>query len=311
MAEEEKAPDQIPWAERTKVTHLSDFSAWLEQTWTRANEKPGKTTAEAFAKNFEWSASIDSRADIVSWMDLDERLTKGIQDFWEMDRDEHYSSSFQDRILRWLGGGDIKLKKVVVGPKEWRPNSKKKRKKVGNVTDEYGYGNTYNDDPAYWWGDMFEYAHIETEDGEEGAVILWNTSGGPMGGYTIPEVWLGSFGEFMTSQSEYDPSSYETFLHWNRNFENAFMWAFEKLGYFDDWDGHVEDPIDPRVDGVLEAIEEDPSILLPESVEKILFKFDEFPKQIQKAVRWLMGNKRRELEAALGQKLIWGDLYAG
>lgn len=306
MPEAEKTPDQIPWTERTKVTHLSDTSAWFEQA---RRQGTGRTTAECFSKDFEWSVTLDSKSDIESYMDLDERLTKSIQDFWEVDKEEHYSSSFQDRILRWLKGGG-RQGKVKLGPKEWRPH-RKGHGPVGKLTDEYGYGNTYNEDNTYYWGDMFEFAHIETEEGEEGAVILWNTSGGPMGGYTLPEVWLGTFSDFMLLQSEYEPYSYETFLNWNANFENAFMWGFEKLGYFDDWDEHVIDFSDSRVQGVLEAIEKDPSILLPESVQKILDRFEDFPKEIQKAVQWLMANKRREIEKALGQQLLWkeGELY--
>lgn len=310
MPEEKPPPEQIPWAADTKVSHLSDFSAWFEQTWRDRGGNAAKSTAEVFSKDFEWSVTLDSRADILGHMDLDESLTKSIADFWEDDKEEHYTSSYRDRIVRWLKGGS-RRGIVKPGPKEWRPE-KKNRGPIGKLVEDYGYGygNTYNEDPAYWWGDMFEYASVEFEDGGEGAIILWNTGGGPMGGYSMPKVYLGDFEEFMGLQSEGDPHSYETFLSYNRRFENAFMWGFEKLGVFDDWDAHILDYDDDRVRGVLKAIEMEPVILLPESVQKILeHGVEMYPKEIRKAVSWLAANKRRELEKALGQKLLWGDLY--
>ncbi len=306
MPDEEKTPEQIPWAERTKVTWLGNFVG-LEHVWRPASGEGTKTTADVYGKDFEWSVTVDAKAEIRNYMSLDESLTNDIQAFWEEDKELHYSSSFRDRIMRWLRGGVER--KTRKGPKEWSPR-KKGRERVGKLTSEYGYGNTYNEDSSYWrGGEVFEYAHIETEDGEEGAVILWSRSGSPMGSYSLPEVWLGGFSEAMSMLEEGDPHSYETFLRWNENFENGFMWAWEKLGVFEDWDEHVTRLQDNQVRGVLKAIEKDPSILLPESVEKILENFEDFPKEIQKAVRWLMTNKRRELEKALGQKLLWEDIY--
>jgi hypothetical protein len=313
--EEEKPPEQIPWAERIKVTHLSDVSAWFENTWRR-HDQEYRTTAECYRLDFEWSVSHDSRGEIHNWMKLDLALTKSIREFWEKDQEEHYGDSYRDRILRWLRGG-TGPKKVRRGPKEWRPQTKSLKRRIGRIVEDYGYGygNTYNDDPYHWWGDVFEYAHFKVQDedgddGEEGAIILWNKGGSPVGGYSLPEVYTGDFEEFMSMQSEGEPASYETFLHWNRNFENAFMWAWEKLGVFRDWDASVQRPLDERVSGVLEAIEHDPSILLPESVEHILRNgLESYPKQIRNGVTWLLANKRRELERALGQTLIWEDLY--
>jgi hypothetical protein len=303
---EEKIPDQIPWAEHVKVTHQSDLSIDLEHRWENAERNRNKTTADIFHRDFEWSISIDSMAAIKSHMTLDTRMTKDIQEFWEADKEKHYGSTYKDRIMRWLKGGIARS--VRSGPKEWRPE-RKHHGITAKLTDTYGYANTYNEDSAYWWGDTFEFAHFETEDGDEGAVILWNRGGGPMGSYFQPEVWMGDFEEFMSFQNEGDPWSVETFLGWNSTFENGFMWAWEKMGVFDDPDEHIEDLKDRHVKQVLDAIEKEPSILLPESVEKILLQFDEFPRQIQKAVTWLMNNHKRDLEKALGQKLIWGDLY--
>jgi hypothetical protein len=308
VPEEKKTLDQIPWAERVKVIHQSDLSITLERVWEDAQGNKDTTSADVWHKDFEWSVTLDARAMIRDYMSIDDRMTKDIQAFWEEDKERHYSSTFRDRIMRWLRGGGERHQ-IRKGPKEWSPRNKR-RDRVGKLTNEYGYGNTYNEDPAYWWGDeVFEYAHIDIEDEGEGAVILWSRGGSPMGSYTLPEVWTGGFSEAMSMMSEGDPWSVETFQHWNKTFENAFLWSWHKLGVFEDLE-QIEDLDDRHVKQVLGAIEQDPSILLPESVEQILQKFDEFPDQIQKAVNWLMRNHRRDLEKALGQKLIWGDLYA-
>lgn len=308
MPEPEKTPDQIPWAERTKVTYQSDLSIALEHLWTAPRGNKSKTTADIWHKDFEWSVSIDSRTQIEHYMKLDERLTKDLDEWWMEKEREHVPMTYKSKILGWLKGG-ISKSDQPTGPKEWRP-ARKVSKIKAKLTDSYGYQNTYNEDSTYWLGDQFEFAHFETDDGEEGAVILWNRGGGPMGSYSQAEVWLGRFEEFMDAQYDHDPHSVESFINWNDLFENAFMWSWHKLGVFDDPDEHIEDLSDRHVKQVLDAIEKEPSILLPESVEKILLKFDEFPIQIQKAVNWLMANHRRDLEKALGQKLIWGDLYA-
>lgn len=299
MPEEKPPPEQIPWAEHTKVTYQSDSSIDL-----RAGPVE---TADIWQDDFEWSVLLNPKIAIDGLMELDSRLTKDIQEFWEGDEKEHYSSPYRERILRWLRGG-IVVAKHPEGPKEWRPIRKQPKIKA-ELTDSYGYGNTYNEDDSYYWGDVFEYAHFETEDGDEGAVILWQGGGDPRGNYHAPMVYMGDFEDFFDSLYEHSPWDVETFLKWNSTFENGFMWAWEKMGVFDDPEGHIKRLDDKHGLQVLDAIEKDPSILLPESVEKILLKFDEFPSQIQKAVTWLMGNKRRELEKALGQKLIWGDLY--
>lgn len=308
MAEEEKAPEQIPWAERVKVIHQSDSSVDLEYTWHGRHDVNSKTKASIWHRNFEWSMSMDSRIEIRQSMELSDVLTRDIREWWEQKDNEDFDTAYKSRILGWLKGGIVQTDQPA-GPKEWRPKRKISKIKA-KLTDSYGYANTYNEDNAYWWGDVFEYAHFKTEDDEEGAVVMWSPGGSPTGGYLLPEVYLGNFEEFMESQYEHSPWDIDTFLGWNRTFENGFMWAWEKMGVFDDPDEHITRLDDEHVKQVLGAIEQDPSILLPESVEKILLQFEEFPQQIQNAVAWLMANKRRELEQALGQKLIWGDLYA-
>jgi hypothetical protein len=294
---EKKEPEQIPWATNIKVKYQSDLSIALEKG-NKIN------TADIWHKDFEWSVAINSKIMVDEYMTLDDRLTGSIQKYWDS---YEGSNTYRDRIMGWLKGEARGAVLPRVGPKEWRPPSKK-REKSWKLAD-YGYGNTYNEDNSYWWGDVFEYAHFMTDEGDEGVVIMWQGGGDPRGNYYSPMVYMGNFEEFMSMQHEGDPYSVETFLHWNRIFENGFMWAWEKLGVFDDGGEQIEDMKDKHVNQVLEAIEKDPSILLPESVQKIIDRFDDFPKQIQNAVTWLMRNHRRDLEKALGQRLLWGDLY--
>lgn len=298
-------PDQIPWAERVKVTYESDSSIAL---------KVGTASVDLYRRDFEWNLTTDSMADIERYMKENERLTASVRKYF----DEYEGSwSYQDKIKGWLSGttkGDPDRRRRK-GPKDWSPSAQRNKPQGKMLSHEdgyydsvWGYGNTYNEDSTYFLGDTFEYAHIETEDGQEGAVILWNVSGGPMGRYLEPVVYLGNFSEFMESQRDSDPHSSESLLSWNDTFENGFFWAWQKLGVFDDPDDVDWSDRHPRQ--VAEAIKEDPSILMPESVEKILERLKEFPEDIQEGVGWLMTNKRRELEQALGQKLIWKDLYA-
>lgn len=294
---EAKIPEQIPWAERVKVIHQSDLSIQLEHLWNAPRRNKSKTTADIWHKDFEWSVLIDSRSQIEHYMQLDKVLTKDLDEWWDQKDSEGADTAYKSRVLGWLKGG-IHQPQHPQGPKEWRPS--RKVSKINAKLDTYGYANTYNEDNTYWLGDQFEFAHFKTDDGDEGAVILWNTGGGPMGRYSRAEVWMGDFEEFMDGQYDNDPHSIESFLRWNDLFENGFMWAWEKMGVFEDPE-EIEDWSDRHVIQVTGAIKKEPSILLPESVEKILLKLDEFPAPIQSAVNWLMANKRRDLEKALGQ----------
>lgn len=290
----EKAVEQIPWAKATKVTTDRGNVVGLEGV--------ERTTADVWRGGFEWWVLFDSEVSIKNYMSEDPARTRSIQQYFE----ENRHGSFQERIEDWLKGVEKELPRE--GPKEWRP----KRGRIGRIIEDegYSYGNTYNDDSSYWWGSVFEYAHVGFEDGDVGAVIVWHRGGDPRGNYHLPVVYLGRFDEFMDAQREGDPHSPDAFLRWNEFFENGFMWAWERMGVFGEPEETLEGwETDKRFLQVSKAIRQDPSILLPESVEKIIEKFDEFPEDIQKAVRWLMGNKRREIERALGQRLIWEDLY--
>lgn len=138
---------------------------------------------------------------------------------------------------------------------------------------ELGFDETSTWDRTYFKGSLFRFAHFRTMEGEEGAVILWydprsETFGGPW-------VYMGGFADFMAAQSLVDPGSSEEWRELNDEFGNAFMWALEKMGSFDR----------PGVLGgqALEAIREDPEALLDDSVEKMLPRLWEYPRELQEA----------------------------
>jgi hypothetical protein len=304
MKDEKNPPEQIPWSKNVKVTYQSNSSIAL---------RVGTASVDVYHRDFEWNLTIDSMAEIEDYMKVDEKLTASIRQYFE---EYERPASYQDKIRGWLNGissGDPERRRRR-GPKDWSPNFRRKRQgKILSGEDNYydsvyGYGNTYNEDSTYFLGDTFEYAHIETADEREGAIIMWNTGGGPMGSYLRPTVYIGNFSEFMELQREDDPHGYETLRSWNDFFEGGIFWGWEKLGAFDEPDAIKWSDHEGRQ--VASLIKEDPGVLMPESVEKILQNIEEFPKAIQEGVRWLMMNKRLELERALGQKLIWEDLYA-
>jgi hypothetical protein len=281
-------PKQIPWAKQVKVTWSSDMSIELERGDTKLD----------IQKDGTWWGSIDSRKRIFEWMELDKKLTRQIKD----DFDTHYDGGgFIEFMGNWVRG-KLPGGKAPEGPKEWMPT--RTRKRIGKLfgPDRGGYGseNTYNWDNAYFWGDTFEYVHFLSVDDEEGAVVMWHIGGDVRGNYAAPEVWMGSFGEFMGSQDEGDPKSADTFLTYNGMFENGIVWALFELELFD---GEQEIP-----DQVVRAIKEYPKILYPQLVEQIVENRDLLPIEIVNAAGTVLDQERRATEKAAGQKYLWKPL---
>lgn len=276
---------EIPWTKEVTVTTDRENVIGL---------KNGHYTADIWRHNFEWSISVDSREMIKDFLKEDEPLTRSLQEYFSDSRGE-----FMENVKNWLKGNTKPLPK---GPKEWRPRAKT----VGKLFDDgepYRHGYTAGDDTTYWWGGEFEYASVDLEEGGEGVVIAWNGSG-------VPHFYKGrSFEDFMNLQYEGEPYSAETFLHFNTFFDNAFMWAWERMGVFDHPEEAIDEWTDDHVQQVEEAVRQDPLILLPESVDKILLNLEAFPDGFREAARWVAGQRFMELEKARGQKLIWGDLY--
>ena len=123
-------------------------------------------------------------------------------------------------------------------------------------------------------GDRFRFAHFKTKEGQEGAVIQWYD---PMTKrFNVPAVFLGDFAGYMRDQSVEAFDGPEYWMEINELFENTPMWALEQLGAFDS--------AGTLGDQVLEAIAQDPEILLTESVVKMLRNLAEYQVDVQEAI---------------------------
>lgn len=139
-----------------------------------------------------------------------------------------------------------------------------------------GADDTENWADQHYKGSRFMYVHLVFHDGEEGAAIMWDRGDH----FTDPEIYTGDFEGFMQHQSVDAPDEPETWAEHDWEFDNGFSWAMERMGSFDE-PGRIA-PL------ALDAFKEDPSMLLPESVEKMRHRLDDYPPQLQEAVReWL------------------------
>lgn len=285
-----------PWETDVKVEYASDMFITLKNGTLEIHVDWDGT----------WWGSRDSSKEIADYMDLDKGMTATIQSDWE-EGGRH--EGFYDFCRKWLKGTLVPVDKKI-GPKDWVPRGKKSEmRRFGHVLgpDAGGYGseNTYNLDGTYFWGDTFEYTHfLTTDDDDEGAIILWH--GSP------PEVWMGDFGQFISSQDEGDPKSSEAFLHWNGIFGNTILWAFDELGLFEGrvhmmpkFGGELEPVSHEPPEQIVKAAEEDSGILYPSLVEKILEHRDVLPKELVLTAGTVMDRWRREIEEEAGQKRFW------
>jgi len=306
VAEHSPKP-QPPWPTEVKVTYASDMFYSLERG-------PGGQEAEVHWDG-GWHIQHESRQEIRDFMELDERLTRKIKDAF----DATYSltkGGYIDWARRWVKGtlGEFEIPEPL-HPKDWLPGKKRPKTSGRQGTllggSIYGYpsDNTYNWDNANWWGDVFEFVHFKDLEDNEGAIIYWHEGGDVRGNYTLPQVWMGDFGDFMSSQEEQDPESWETFLHWNRIYDNTLLWAFDELGVFEGKVNMVGNPREPVSHGptqqVVDAILEAPEILYPSLVEKIVAHGDILPEPLVRTARRIMDGWAREAEKARGQQYFW------
>jgi len=296
-----------PWPTKVKVTYASDMFYSLELG-------PGGLEAEVHWDG-GWYVKHESRQEIRDYMELDQRLTRKIQVAFEATY-PLTKGGYIDWARRWVKGtlGEYEIPEPV-HPKDWVPGQKRPKKTSGRqgtlIGADSGWrsDNTYNWDSATWWGGVFEFVHFKDLEENEGAIIYWQEGGDVCGNYTLPQVWMGDFGEFMSSQEEQDPKSWETFLHWNRIYENALLWAFDELGVFEGKENWVGNPREPVIHGptkqVVDAILEAPEILYPSLIEKIFEHGDILPKELWQLSARIMDQQRREEEAAQGQQRFW------
>jgi hypothetical protein len=273
-----KGIPQIPWARDTEV---------LNALGTRL--KTGSLRVEILG-NGELLFRRNSKEFIEEHMERNEAFSAEVREWFEKEC-AAWRQLWRECIGEWIQGH-----KEPRGVKEWRPGIKHQGKswKIGSQ----GHGNTFNHDQAYWWGDVFEYTHFEMPDKSEGLVVMWHLGGDVRGNYGYPEVWIGSVEEFMGGQYESDPKSADTFRHYNQIFENGILWAYDQRGLFEE----NSLPLRTR-----EVIEQDPWLLWPDLVDRLIPIMDELDEEIQAALRAWIERRRMEAEKATGQRLLWPE----
>lgn len=179
----------IPGAVRTREEYRGKTFITLNNGWMSAD----------IYEDGELNVSIDSEKIAPEHLSFDATLTEEFRRFLD---EKEPPGSWSEQREAWIKS------------KKWR-------------LGEFLSDNTYNWDNAYFWGDTFEYTHFITREGEEGAIVKWQQTGG---GYSPSEVWMGDFPGFISTQEESDPSSPETFLSVNHLLEGGLVWALAELG---------------------------------------------------------------------------------
>lgn len=122
-------------------------------------------------RTIEFNISINSRQRANGVLEFDPELTRAC----EVDFEETYNSqSYSSWMERWAV-------------------------KQGWTLGQYS-GNTYNLDPAYFRGSVFQYISFKDPDGNSGMLIMWHIGGDVRGNYEYPKVYWGDPEDFIYSQ---------------------------------------------------------------------------------------------------------------
>lgn len=295
----DEAVPQIPWARETKVTKIHENRDGI----IGVDLESGGTKAD-IGRRGNVSIWINSRDNISRSMRKSEELTQSLRDY----RGEDYADLgfITDDAKKWLKG-DPKARKVPWGAGspsvwDWWPADGEPfgRQKIGEIGDyRMGRPSEITED---WIGSDFKFVHFVLEDGsDEGLVIAWGEKHNRVGNLerldNAPEVWLGDVGEFFANNEERF-EDFETYAGYNQAFENGFLWALDQMDVFES---------DKIPEWVVEIIENDPDLLWPELVEKLLPKVRALPKELEKAVLTWVDRRRREAEEAVGQTRFWPE----
>jgi hypothetical protein len=263
--------DQIPWAEHVRVVYLEPEGIRLKLLGV-----------ELFIeKDGSWYPNYESRVVIHDFMRLDPDLTGDLRRYLK-----GCPRSRDACIKDWVLGTPVKA------IREWRPV------RAGRPWDfdTLGQGTTRGHEE--YVGDVLEYLHFVTDENKVGAVIRWPAVDAE------PEVWMGDFDGFITHQEFPEPEP-EDFLRFNEMFENGIIWAYEQLGLFD------FDKASGLPYLAVQAIRRDPDILYPAIVAVLEPQLDAVHGLLEDAVNVWKIRRRRELEKATGQKLLWRSIYRG
>ena len=287
MAEDTEPELRIPWAEKTVVKKVygapSISSIDLEQNGVVINvDMWGNINVER-----------DSHKDLENFMEKNKVLTNSLRRYIQRHH-KYFIEGTQD----WLRGGD-EGEPAPWGSKKpgildwWPGKTRLRRGKQG----EYRSGQP-SQVTEYWVGSEFPFVHIVFPDGEEALAVDFGK----------PEVWVGNVDGFFQSYSE-DWGGIETFISYNMDFENGLLWALDQMDVFTKprvkLSTYGETRERPIPDWALDIIADDPEVLWPELVEKLLPILNDVPEKLETAVRKWVERRVVEAEEATGQSRFW------
>lgn len=256
----------IPWPTDVVVVSEAPELVVLHRRGVTAKVRPDGT----------FDVEFDSRALAQDFLSPDPGLTE------ELRRIHSLAASDQEwawKLRHWAEPPPAITYREGAIVTEWpgSANRPPRRLAVYGMADE---STAWNE--PFFKGSNFRFAHFqEIPGGREGAVVQWRGEAG----LEPPIAYFGNFSDFMAIQSVDDPEDPEEWREYNDLFENAFMWALEKMGSFDE-PGRLA-PV------AVQAIAEDPEMLLTESISKVLDRLGQYPPQLEEAA----------LEAAAGRGL--------
>lgn len=275
---------QIPWAKKVKVTgahyftrtgRLDSIEMKIEKPWIKASIIADGTV----------HLDIDSKENIKYHMAKSPELTRSLHRYFKK---ADYSSAFFSPVLDWLSGipvVDPPWGSRVPGVMDWYPGVKEEAK-VGK-RGSYGEGRI-NKVLDNWIGANLDFVHFVLPDGQEGLVIDWLDK-------SKAEVWVGDVEGFV-SANEAPFHEWDDYRSYNDLFENGFLWALDHIGVF-------ETNEIPK--WAVEMIDDDPDLLWPDLVQKLLPIREFLPVALDKAVLTWMDKRQREAEEVSGQQRFW------
>lgn len=304
MAAEDK--NQIPWAKETAVMRIDRSSLGL--TGVNLVHDDTKMSVD------RWGGvdlTLDSRKLIQSHLTKSDVLTRSLRKYFKQK-----GGWFIETAIDWLVGehidepmpwGDTKP-----GVLDWWPGKREIiRKRIGRE-GSYRSGRP-SDVTESWVGSDFKFVHFVLPDGEEGLAVAWDERHDPHSNLTRveskPEVWMGYIDEFFAANEENwdDP---ETYASYNRYFENGMLWALDLMDVFTKkhitrsyFGGEVHEREIPE--WAIELISDNPDLLWPELLNKLLPELDTLPEKLDKAVRTWIERRRLEAEEVSGQQYFW------
>lgn len=292
---EVKDVPQIPWAKNVKVTGSYIFkSSGVRDSVELAI--PTYWMKASVISNGQIHLEVDSKRNIGQYMSKSPELEKSIFKYFKRADYHPGVSSFISEVVDWVKGEPFTQSKEYgsrPGVLDWVPGMKQLPQRIGRIGSfDSGKVKTAFDD---WIGSPFSYVHFVNQaevfplaEADDGLVILWGDKG-------KPEVYTGDVEGFMFANQE-SFSSWESYRDWNDTFENGFLWALDYMGVFEQH-GQVAWAVD--------MIENDPDLMWPELVQKLLPIRKQLPVALETSLMVWMERRQVEADEAAGQRRFW------